>query len=180
MKIDFIHTGNSQRSFLFPESIQTGSFVKRRSPDWTRSALQSILIRWDFKEVYRYISGTLQQGRGLTGDGERIPHLSGDGDDIAEGGHTLIIGPMECILEMNRRLEPHKEKGSFLPFEKTGGACIRVSGDLRGRAPVPGRGTYSGIAAGDVGEIFLLDVNGKDLARDRDDTWRRCGRSPGS
>ena len=38
--------------------------------------------------------------------------------DIAEGGHTLIIGPMECILEMNRRLEPHKEKGSFLPFEK--------------------------------------------------------------
>ena len=52
----------------------------------------------------------------MTENGFRI--FPGMETDIAEGGHTLIIGPMECILEMNRRLEPHKEKGSFLPFEK--------------------------------------------------------------
>ena len=36
--------------------------------------------------------------------------------DIAEGGHVLCIGPMDAIRELNRRLEPHKTKGSFLPF----------------------------------------------------------------
>ena len=37
---------------------------------------------------------------------------------MAEGGHILSIGPLEAILELNRRLEPHKEKGSFLPFAR--------------------------------------------------------------
>ena len=38
--------------------------------------------------------------------------------DVAEGGHILSIGPLEAILELNRRLEPHKEKGDFLPFSR--------------------------------------------------------------
>mgnify|MGYP000388109927 CR=1 FL=1 len=36
--------------------------------------------------------------------------------DVAEGGHILSIGPLEAILELNRRLEPYKEKRKFLPF----------------------------------------------------------------
>ena len=35
--------------------------------------------------------------------------------DIAEGGHVLCAGPMEAIREMNRRLAPHKTRGTFLP-----------------------------------------------------------------
>ena len=37
---------------------------------------------------------------------------------MAEGGHILSVGPLEAILELNRRLEPNKEKGSFLPFQR--------------------------------------------------------------
>ena len=52
----------------------------------------------------------------MTEDGFRI--FPGMEVDIAEGGHTLVTGPLECILEMNRRLEPNKAKGNFLPFDK--------------------------------------------------------------
>src|SRR5699024_11537834 len=38
--------------------------------------------------------------------------------DIAEGGHILSVGSMGEILELNRRLEPYKERGSFLPFRE--------------------------------------------------------------
>lgn len=36
--------------------------------------------------------------------------------DVAESGHTLVLGTMEEILDFNRALEPHKAKGSFLPL----------------------------------------------------------------
>ena len=52
----------------------------------------------------------------VTGDGLRI--FAGMETDIAEGGHVLSIGKPEDILELNRRLEPYKEKGRFLPFAK--------------------------------------------------------------
>ena len=33
--------------------------------------------------------------------------------DVAESGHTLVLGTMEEILDFNRALEPHKAKGRF-------------------------------------------------------------------
>ncbi len=56
--------------------------------------------------------------------------------DVAEGGHILSIGPLEAILELNRRLEPHKEKETFLPWP-TCWTCWSStrSGGLR---PLPG------------------------------------------
>src|SRR5699024_11511741 len=52
----------------------------------------------------------------LTDQGLRI--FAGMETDIAEGGHILCMGVPEEILELNKRLEPHKEKDTFLPFEK--------------------------------------------------------------
>ena len=67
-----------------------------------------------FELLYRYIAtqGTCQ-GDAYVFDGLKI--FPGMETDIAEGGHVLSIGPMEAILELNHRLEPHKAKGSFLP-----------------------------------------------------------------
>src|SRR5699024_12794260 len=44
----------------------------------------------------------------LTDQGLRI--FAGMETDIAEGGHILCMGVPEEILELNKRLEPHKEK----------------------------------------------------------------------
>ena len=96
-----------------------------------------------FDELYGYLlSSCERQGDTLvTGDGLRI--FAGMETDIAEGGHVLSIGKPEDILELNRRLEPYKEKGRFLPFAK-----------LR--------------------DLFdFLDLNGKDIAQDEEDTRRK-------
>ena len=91
---------------------------------------------------------------------------------MAEGGHILSIGPLEAILELNRRLEKHKEKGSFLPFE---GLM-----DLFGDYPVVVGCGHPFRAGGHVPELpeeqlrrlQFLDLNGKDLALDRERTER--------
>ena len=38
--------------------------------------------------------------------------------DIKEGGHTLVIGRYHDIVELNKKLEKHKAKESFLTFDE--------------------------------------------------------------
>ena len=117
MKIDFHTHGKLAKKLPFQKNIRTGSSgrhrirIGRTLPD---RAFQHAGLSGG---VPIYIWPVYKRRR-FSCDRERIPHLSGMETDIAEGGHTLIIGPMECILEMNQRLEPNKEKGKFLTFEK--------------------------------------------------------------
>ena len=68
-----------------------------------------------FDRIYSHIRNSCdREGDTFVADGLRI--FPGMETDIAEGGHILSIGPVDAILELNRRLEPHKEKGNFLPF----------------------------------------------------------------
>ena len=89
---------------------------------------------------------------------------------MAEGGHILSIGPLEAILELNRRLEPNKEKGSFLPFQRLM--------DLFEEFPVvvglrPSRpGHVPELPEEQLRRLRFLDLNGKDLALDRERTER--------
>ena len=91
---------------------------------------------------------------------------------MAEGGHILSVGPLEAILELNRQLEPYKGKGKFLPFEKLM--------DLFEQYPVLVGCGHPYRAPGHVPELPLeqlkrldfLDLNGKDMALDRERTQR--------
>lgn len=113
----------------------------------------------------RRIGDTLELENGL-----RV--FSGMETDVAEGGHILSIGPLEAILELNRRLEPHKEKGDFLPFSRLM--------ELFGQYPVLVGCGHPFRAGGHVPELpeeqlrrlKFLDLNGKDLALDRERTER--------
>ena len=80
---------------------------------------------------------------------------------------------MECILEMNRRLEPHKEKGSFLPFEKLAGLVSEYPVIFGAGHPYREGGHIPELPQEMLEKFFFLDVNGKDLARDRDGTWEK-------
>ena len=118
MKIDFHTHGKLAKKLPFSREYTDWLFREAQKSGLDALCLTEHFNTLGFQEVYRYISGRCSRdGDSLvTENGFRI--FPGMETDIAEGGHTLIIGPMECILEMNRRLEPHKEKGSFLPFEK--------------------------------------------------------------
>ena len=103
-------------------------------------------------------------------DGLRI--FPGMETDIAEGGHILSIGPMEAILELNRRLGPCKAKGNFLPFARLMDLFDQYP-VLVGRAhPFRAGGHIPELPADQLLRLDFLDMNGKDLAEDPDRTRR--------
>ena len=116
-----------------------------------------------FAEVYQYISENYEEERDtfLTREGLRI--FPGMEVDIAEGGHTLVIGNMHVILEMNRRLSPYKEKGKFLPFAKWA-EIVKEYPVLFGAAhPYREGGHIPELTESELKQFDFLDLNGKDL-----------------
>ena len=70
-----------------------------------------------FDELYGYIAAAGDRcGDAWIFDGLKV--FPGMETDIAEGGHVLSIGPMDAIRELNRRLEPYKQKENFLTFAR--------------------------------------------------------------
>lgn len=126
-----------------------------------------------FNEVYEYIARHYEAERDtfLTREGLRI--FPGMEVDIAEGGHTLVIGNMHVILEMNRRLEPYKEKGHFLPAREWM-QIVQEYPVLFGAAHPYRAGGHIPELPEDILRTFeFLDMNGKDMAEDYPGTVRR-------
>ena len=92
--------------------------------------------------------------------------------DVAEGGHILSIGPLETILELNRRLEPHKEKGNFLPFAQLMDLFEEYPVVVGCGHPFRAGGHVPELPQDQLRRLRFLDLNGKDLALDRDRTER--------
>ena len=78
-------------------------------------------------------------------------------------GHILSIGPLEAILELNRRLEPHKEKGNFLPFAQLMDLFDQYL-VVVGCGHLPRRRPCARVASGLPVAAEVPDLNGKDLA----------------
>ena len=173
MKID-IHT-HAKLAKKLPFSKEYTDWLFREA---SRAGLDALCLTEHFNtlgfdEVYRYIEEqSTRDGDSLvTENGFRI--FPGMEVDIAEGGHTLVIGPLECILEMNRRLEPYKIPGNFLPFSEWS--------KMVGEYPVLFGAAHPYRAGGHIPELpeemlkrfMFLDINGKDLAKDRTGTWEK-------
>lgn len=92
--------------------------------------------------------------------------------DIAEGGHILSIGPMEAILELNRRLEPHKEKGHFLPFQELRDLFDQYPVIVGGAHPFREGGHIPELPEEQLARFDFFDLNGKDVAEHRMRTER--------
>lgn len=120
-----------------------------------------------FDELYGYLmSRCRREGDTLvTADGLRI--FAGMETDIAEGGHILSIGTPEDILELNRRLEPHKEKGTFLPFEKLMDLFDEYPIIVGAGHPFREGGYIPELPKEQLRRLHFLDLNGKDVAQDR-------------
>ena len=118
-----------------------------------------------FDQIYRYISEHYEQdGDSFIYEGLRI--FPGMEVDIAEGGHVLVIGVMEDILEINRQLEPNKKKENFLPFMELI-RLLRTYSVLIGAAhPYREGGHIPSLPKVCLEEFDFIDLNGKDMAID--------------
>lgn len=172
MYLDFHTHGKLAKYLPFSPEYTDWLLSEARSAGLDAVCLTEHFNTKQFAELYRYIAGTCERdGDTFVREGLRI--FPGMETDIAEGGHVLTIGPIDAILELNLRLESHKRKGAFLPAEK----LLEL---FRGYPVLVGAGHpfREGSHIPELPEKLLsrfdfLDLNGKDVAGDRESTERR-------
>ncbi len=166
MYLDFHTHGKLAKKLPFSEDYTHWLFSQARSAGLDALCLTEHFNTWGFAELYRYITAHADRdGDTLLFDGLRI--FPGMETDIAEGGHILSVGPMEVILELNRRLEPHKAKGQFLPFADLMDLFDEYPVLVGGAHPFREGGHIPELPTDQLVRLDFLDMNGKDIAEDR-------------
>lgn len=116
-----------------------------------------------FDELYGHIAEKgSKQGDAFVFNGLKV--FPGMETDIAEGGHVLSIGPMQAILELNRRLEPYKKKGHFLPCQQLMKLFKEYPLLVGAGHPFREEGHISELPKELLDQFDFIDLNGKDVA----------------
>lgn len=173
MRIDFHTHGKLAKKLPFSKEYTDWLFREAKRAGLDALCLTEHFNTLGFQDIYQYLSQKCEwEGDSLvTEDGFRI--FPGMETDISEGGHVLTIGPLDCIREMNRRLEQHKEKGTFLSFRKLSDMAAEYPVIIGAGHPYRAGGQIPELSEELLERFDFLDVNGKDLAKDREGTWNR-------
>lgn len=170
MYIDFHTHGKLAKKLPFSTVYTDWLFDEAKKAGLDALCLTEHFNTLQFDELYEYLQKKcIRDGDTLvTRAGLRI--FAGMETDIREGGHILSLGTPEEIMALNRRLEPYKEKGSFLPFEKLRDLFDEY-GVLVGAAhPFREGGTIPFLPDEQLRRLDFVDFNGKDVAKDREGT----------
>ena len=172
LRFDFHTHGKLAKKLPFSTAYTDWLFREAKASGLDALCLTEHFNTLQFDELYGYLDSvscrvgdTLELENGL-----RI--FPGMETDAAEGGHILSIGPLEAILELNRRLEPCKEKDHFLPFEKLMDLFEEYPVLVGCGHPFRAPGHIPEQPREQLSRLDFLDLNGKDLALDRQRTQR--------
>ena len=166
MKIDFHTHGKLAKKLPFSKVYTNWLFGEAKQAGLDAICLTEHFNTLGFDQVYEYIRENFQRDQDtFLAEGLRI--FPGMETDIAEGGHVLTIGTMEDILELNRRLEPHKEKGKFLPFCELIALFREYPVMVGAGHPFREGGHIPELPMEQLRRLDFLDLNGKDIAADR-------------
>ncbi len=172
MLIDFHTHGKLAKSYPFSKSYLRWLLREARLTGLDAICLTDHFLTRDFEEMVRFIGDNgIKVGDAYLYDGLKI--FIGMETHIAESGHILSVGTLEDILELNRRLEPHKDKHNLLPFKDLMDLFDEYPSVIVGAAH-PFREGYNVplLPAEQIARLDFLDLNGKDLAFDRERTER--------
>ena len=172
MYIDFHTHGKLAKRLPFSTAYTDWLFGEAKGAGLDALCLTEHFNTLQFDQVYGYLLDKYdREGDTLvTEQGLRI--FAGMETDIAEGGHILCVGIPEEILELNKRLEPCKEKETFLPFEKLMDFFDQYHLIVGGGHPFREGGHIPQLPPEQLKRLDFLDLNGKDLALDRERTER--------
>ena len=168
MYMDFHTHGKLAKKLPFSTKYTDWLFKEAKQAGLDALCLTEHFNTLQFDELYGYlISVCEREGDTLiTQDGLRI--FAGMETDVAEGGHILSIGKPEEILALNVRLEPYKEKGKFLPFEKLMDLFDEYSVIVGAAHPYREGGHVPELPLEQLKRLDFLDLNGKDVAVNRE------------
>lgn len=170
MEIDFHTHGKLAKKLPFSTVYTDWLLKEAKDAGLDALCLTEHFNTLQFEELYGYLMKTCRRDSDtlITDCGLRI--FAGMETDIAEGGHVLSIGTPETILEINRRLEPYKEKGAFLPFEKLMDLFDEYPIIVGAGHPFREGGNIPKLPEKQLRRFHFLDLNGKDIAQDRKGT----------
>lgn len=164
MKIDFHTHGKLAKKLPFSKEYTAWLFCEARNAGLDAICLTEHFNTQEFDKIYAYVREYCSRdGESyLTEQGLRI--FPGMEVDIKEGGHTLVIGALETIMEMNHRLTPYMEKDTFLSA-KTWIKMVKEYPVLFGAAhPYRNGGHIPELSEELLAGFDFIDLNGKDMA----------------
>ena len=165
MNMDF-HTHGKLAKYL-PFSTQYADWLlgAARSAGLDAICLTEHFNTLQFADFYAYIAARGERrGDAYAFDGLRV--FPGMETDVAEGGHVLCLGPMEAILELNRRLDGHKARGTFLPAAELFALFAQYPLLVGAGHPVREGGHIPELPGELLARFDFIDLNGKDVAED--------------
>ena len=170
MRLDFHTHGKLAKKLPFSTAYTDWLFSEARQAGLDALCLTEHFNTLQFDELYRYLSSVSRRTQDVLELSNGLRIFPGMETDVAEGGHILSIGPLEAILELNHRLEPHKEKGHFLPFAQLMDLFEAYPVLVGCGHPYRAPGHVPELPEEQLRRLQFLDLNGKDLALDRSRT----------
>lgn len=163
MNIDFHTHGKLAKKLPISSSYIQWLFQEAKVVGLDAICLTEHFNTLNFAEFYQYIEQTYElDGDTYLADGVRI--FAGMETDIAEGGHILTLGKIQDILELNRRLEPFKEKEHFLELEQLLKLLREYQVIIGAAHPYREGSNIPNLPTELLVQFDFLDLNGKDLS----------------
>lgn len=164
MKIDFHTHGKLAKKLPFSTQYTDWLFGQAKNAGLDAICLTEHFNTLQFADIYHYLlsKGHLQGDCIVLENGLRI--FPGMETDIAEDGHVLCIGSVQDILELNKRLEDHKNPGNFLTFHELRNLFDQYDVIVGAGHPFREGGHIPELASEQLIRFDFLDLNGKDVA----------------
>lgn len=173
MYIDFHTHGKLAKKLPFSTVYTDWLFEEAKHAGLDALCLTEHFNTLQFDELYHYLMMNCKRENDtiVTNNGLRI--FAGMETDIAEGGHILSIGLPEDIMELNERLEPYKSKEAFLPYKMLMDLFDEYPVIVGAAHPFREGGHIPELPKEQLHRLHFLDLNGKDVAIDREGTEKR-------
>lgn len=170
MKIDFHTHGKLAKKLPFSKEYTDLLFQKARKKGLDAICLTEHFNTLSFRDMYNYIYNEYEHlGDGCqTKDGLFI--FFGMEVDIAEGGHTLVIGRYQDIISLNCLLDDYKQKGCFLPFDRLCELVKSYDVLFGGAHPFRQGSHIPELSLEQLNQFDFFDLNGKDLSCNQQQT----------
>ena len=170
MQLDFHTHGKLAKKLPFSPAYTDWLFGEARGAGLDALCLTEHFNTLQFHDLYQYLSSVSRRVDDALELENGLTIFPGMETDVSEGGHILSLGPLEAILELNERLEPHKERGNFLPFEALMNLFSEYPVLVGCGHPFRDGGHVPELPLEQLRRLSFLDLNGKDLALDRSRT----------
>jgi len=165
MKIDFHTHGKLAKKLEFSKEYTDWLFNEAKLSGLDAICLTEHFNTLEFEGLYEYIRNTyIQSGDAyITPSGLKI--FAGMEVDVLEGGHTLLVGKYDDILELNKKLENNKKKDSFIRAEELVDLISNYDVIFGAAHPFRDGSNIKNFDMKVLKRFDFVDINGKDTGK---------------